>query len=54
MQKAGAATPSFASNLLENHTFEGPEQEIVGQWTAASMYAGGSDTVRRIPGTIIG
>lgn len=43
----GDLEPSFLSQLLEVSRFErGSDEEVVVKWSAASLYAGGSDTVR--------
>jgi hypothetical protein len=39
--------PSFLSNLLQSNPVEdGTEEETIVKWSAASLYAGGADTVR--------
>lgn len=44
--KTGHFVPSFLSNLLErNHERPGSVEEKVIKWSAASLYAGGADTV---------
>jgi hypothetical protein len=43
----GSFQPSYLSKLLEAEDAEpGSEREFVIKWSAASMYAGGADTVR--------
>ena len=45
--KSGEFNPSFLSNQLQIETpIPGSEDETVLKWSAASMYAGGADTVR--------
>lgn len=44
--KSGDFNPSFLSNQLQIETpIAGSEDETVLKWSAASMYAGGADTV---------
>jgi hypothetical protein len=45
-QASGSAEPSFTSNLLEPETKLTEEAEFDIKWSAASLYSGGSDTVR--------
>lgn len=45
--KNGTFKPSFLSELLQKHPVEpGSKEETIIKWSAGSMYAGGSDTVR--------
>jgi hypothetical protein len=46
----GIKDASYVSRALEKG-YLSSEQEYVTKWTAAALYAGGSDTVRMIPGT---
>lgn len=45
--KAGNFEPSYLSNLFkaDGYPAAGTEEELVAKWTAASLYAGGADTV---------
>ena len=45
----GTHHPSYLSSILESEDIEpGSEKEYVTKWSAASIYAGGADTVRII------
>ncbi|KAG1804497.1 cytochrome P450 [Suillus subaureus] len=41
---AGIALTSFTSNLLEGHTLSA-EEDVMVKWSAATLYAAGSDTI---------
>lgn len=45
----GKNEPSYLSKLLENNNGNlSPEEDFVAKWSAASLYAGGADTVSQI------